>query len=98
MIDIIIDKEKIKEFKDNLENIKIFLSYPKKVEEKDSIIFVDGELFIKSKLLSKLISEGKRISTVKKKYKYLEKLAKLKMRNINKIEQGFYKKKKFVSY
>ena len=93
MIKIITDKEKIREFKRKSEDINISLFYPKTIEKKENIIFVDGKLFIKTKLLSKLVNEGKKISTIKKHYKYLEKLPKLKMNRIDKIEQGFYRKK-----
>ena len=98
MIKIITDKEKIRHFKEKSEDINISLFYPKTIVEKEDIIFVDGQLFIKAKLLSKLINEAKKIITVKKHYKYCEKLTKLKMNRVDKIEQGFYRKKKVVNY
>jgi len=93
MIKIITDKEKIRHFKEKSKDINISLFYPKTIEEKENIVFVNGQLFIKAKLLSKLINEGKKISTVKKHYKYCEKLPKLKMNRVDKIELGFYRKK-----
>ena len=98
MFKIITNKEKIREFKRKSEDINISLFYPKVVENKEYIVFVDGQLFIKTKLLSKLVNEAKRITTIKKYHKYCEKLSKLKMNRIDKIEQGFYRKKKVVNY
>ena len=93
MYKIITDKINLNSFKSkdidlSLEEINISL-----IEDKEEIIFYNGEVFIECKLLQKLVSEINKYKH--KRYdKYYEKLAKLKMKRIDKIETGFYRKSK----
>jgi len=63
------------------------------IEDKEEIIFYRRDVYIECKLLQKLVNETNKYKH--KRYdKYYEKLAKLKMKRIDKIETGFYRKSK----